>query len=103
MTGREITGWVCLTGCAVWFIVTVYVAKIKKIRAAPKRCKEKYTAKEKQIEGRCVKCGKTLMLTITRTDSLQKIIVTAAKCEKHPEDSIILWPQSGIRPDITGE
>ncbi|MCK4784012.1 MAG: hypothetical protein KAV87_09695 [Desulfobacteraceae bacterium] len=55
-----------------------------------------------QIEGRCVKCHKRLMLTITRTDSRQKIIVTVAKCEKHPEHSLILWPQSGVRPDIKG-
>ncbi len=55
--------------------------------------------REYDFEGRCVKCHKRLNLQLTRVDS-KCIKLRVISCEKHPEDSLILWPQ---REDIIHE
>jgi hypothetical protein len=56
---------------------------------------------EYDFEGRCAVCAKRLKLRVKRTDSPHKIELIVVPCEKHPDDSLILWPSH--RDDLVDE
>jgi hypothetical protein len=44
------------------------------------------------FEGRCVKCHKHLKLYL-KVVGTNEVILTVEKCQEHPDNSLILWPQ----------
>ena len=59
----------------------------------------KKRSREYDFEGRCGFCGKSLNLELERVSS-RSVILTAQFCDKHPKESMILWPQRDDIVDI---
>jgi hypothetical protein len=52
------------------------------------------------FEARCGGCGKRLNLVLYVSSQYLILLRIDKVCEEHPKESMILWPQLGVRPDI---
>lgn len=51
------------------------------------------------FDARCVKCHKQLKIEVTVVGD-DSVTLKMVKCEKHPEDSVLLMPPSKLRKDL---
>ena len=57
--------------------------------------------RDRDFEGRCVKCRRVLELEVRILDQ-RNLKLTVVPCERHPGESYILWPQRGDIKRVAG-